>query len=164
MSNNMQNNLFQVNNVPPPPPVFQVQQGPGSYTQQVQMPGVNLIPQQVSNSNITQQPIQQFNQLFGGPQQVAQQVHGGFYGRRPQQGPNQAKQPDVFNDDEAIVEKVKEEKKDAKIEISIKAQRSMAKLKEEVMLPAMVSLKTEGGSRTSVDLICVIDVSGSMSG
>ena len=28
----------------------------------------------------------------------------------------------------------------------------------------MVSLKTDGGSRTSVDLICVIDVSGSMSG
>lgn len=40
----------------------------------------------------------------------------------------------------------------------------MAKLKEEVMLPAMVSLRTEGGSRTSVDLICVIDVSGSMMG
>lgn len=32
------------------------------------------------------------------------------------------------------------------------------------MLPAMVSMKTEGGSRTSVDLICVIDVSGSMMG
>jgi hypothetical protein len=40
----------------------------------------------------------------------------------------------------------------------------MAKLKEEVMLPAMCSLKTSGGSRSSVDLICVIDVSGSMSG
>ena len=40
----------------------------------------------------------------------------------------------------------------------------MAKLKEEVMLPAMVSLRTEGGYRTSVDLICVIDVSGSMMG
>lgn len=40
----------------------------------------------------------------------------------------------------------------------------MAKLREEVMLPAMCSIKTEGGSRTSVDLICVIDVSGSMSG
>lgn len=40
----------------------------------------------------------------------------------------------------------------------------MAKLKEETMLPAMCSLKTEGGSRTSVDLICVIDVSGSMNG
>ena len=40
----------------------------------------------------------------------------------------------------------------------------MVKLKEAQTLPAMVSLKTEGGSRTSVDLICVIDVSGSMSG
>ena len=28
----------------------------------------------------------------------------------------------------------------------------------------MCSLKTSGGSRTSVDLICVIDVSGSMDG
>jgi Mg-chelatase subunit ChlD len=28
----------------------------------------------------------------------------------------------------------------------------------------MVSLKSSGGSRTSVDLICVIDNSGSMSG
>jgi hypothetical protein len=73
-------------------------------------------------------------------------------------------QPEVFNDDEALIERVKEEKKDAKIDIEIKAQRSMAKLKEEVMLPAMVSLKTDGGSRTSVDLICVIDVSGSMGG
>lgn len=32
------------------------------------------------------------------------------------------------------------------------------------MLPAMCSLKTSGGIRSSVDLICVIDVSGSMSG
>ena len=54
--------------------------------------------------------------------------------------------------------------KEAKINIEIKAQRSMAKLKEEVMLPAMCSLSTEGGNRTSVDLICVIDISGSMGG
>lgn len=32
------------------------------------------------------------------------------------------------------------------------------------MLPAMCSIKTSGGARTNVDLICVIDVSGSMSG
>ncbi len=31
-------------------------------------------------------------------------------------------------------------------------------------MPAMISIKTEGGERTNVDLICVIDVSGSMSG
>jgi len=40
----------------------------------------------------------------------------------------------------------------------------MVKLKQAVTLPAMCSLKTSGGSRSSVDLICVIDVSGSMSG
>lgn len=58
------------------------------------------------------------------------QVSGGTYGtygRRQQRVPVQ--QPDVFNDDEPIVQRVKEEKKDAKIEIDIKAQRSMAKLK-----------------------------------
>jgi len=32
------------------------------------------------------------------------------------------------------------------------------------MLPAMCSIKASGGTRTSVDLICVVDVSGSMSG
>lgn len=40
----------------------------------------------------------------------------------------------------------------------------MVKLKEQVSLPAMCSIKSSGGSRTSVDLICVIDVSGSMDG
>jgi len=40
----------------------------------------------------------------------------------------------------------------------------MIKLKNEITLPAMVSLKTSGGTRTSVDLICVIDNSGSMNG
>ena len=38
------------------------------------------------------------------------------------------------------------------------------KLKEKTDLPAMATLKSSGGSRTSVDLICVIDNSGSMSG
>ena len=40
----------------------------------------------------------------------------------------------------------------------------MVKLKSATDLPAMVSLKTSGGTRTSVDLICVIDNSGSMNG
>ena len=40
----------------------------------------------------------------------------------------------------------------------------MIKLKNEITLPAMVSLKTSGGTRTSVDLVCVIDNSGSMNG
>ena len=59
---------------------------------------------------------------------------------------------------------MKEESKDARIDIEIKAQRSVFKLKKAEVLPAMISLKTSGGSRTSVDLICVIDNSGSMSG
>jgi len=40
----------------------------------------------------------------------------------------------------------------------------LIKLKTKTDLPAMATLKTSGGSRTSVDLICVIDNSGSMSG
>lgn len=40
----------------------------------------------------------------------------------------------------------------------------MIKLKEAGTLPGMCSLKTSGGARSSVDLICVIDVSGSMGG
>ena len=44
------------------------------------------------------------------------------------------------------------------------AQRSQVKLGELTVLPAMCSVTSSGGSRTSVDLICVIDVSGSMSG
>ncbi len=40
----------------------------------------------------------------------------------------------------------------------------MIKLKEKCVLPTMIEVKTSGGSRTSVDLICVLDVSGSMEG
>lgn len=53
---------------------------------------------------------------------------------------------------------------DAKIDLEIRAQRSVFKLKEPTILPAMATLTSSGGSRTSVDLICVIDNSGSMSG
>ena len=48
--------------------------------------------------------------------------------------------------------------------MQVKAQRTMIKLKEKCVLPTMIEVKTSGGSRTSVDLICVLDVSGSMSG
>ena len=44
------------------------------------------------------------------------------------------------------------------------AQRSQIKLGEATTLPAMCQVISSGGARTSVDLICVIDVSGSMSG
>ena len=137
-----------------------VQQGAFQFPVQVQQ-GAFL------QSNQMQAQMQAQMQTFVPQQQYvnapSSNVFGGSYGKR-QQNRNGPIQPEIFNDDEALIERVKEEKKDAKIDIEIKAQRSMAKLKEEVMLPAMVSLKTDGGSRTSVDLICVIDVSGSMGG
>jgi hypothetical protein len=34
-------------------------------------------------------------------------LFGGVYGRRPQQGRNIPNQPEVFNDDEALIERVK---------------------------------------------------------
>jgi len=48
--------------------------------------------------------------------------------------------------------------------IEIKALRSLIRVKEATQIPAMISLKASGGLRTSVDIICVIDNSGSMSG
>ena len=72
---------------------------------------------------------------------------------------------EFFNDDDEIIERVKEIKaEEAKVEIEIKAQRTMLKLKEETIMPAMCSVKASGGAKSNVDLICVIDVSGSMSG
>jgi len=50
------------------------------------------------------------------------------------------------------------------LDISLRAQRSQVKLGEKTILPAICSIIGTGGIRTSVDLICVIDVSGSMSG
>ncbi len=54
--------------------------------------------------------------------------------------------------------------KEGKIDISLIAQRSQVKLGEVTVLPAMCKIVSSGGSRTSVDLVCVIDVSGSMNG
>ncbi len=48
--------------------------------------------------------------------------------------------------------------------ISIKPLRTKVRLGEKTVLPAMVSISSSGGIRSSVDLICVIDVSGSMQG
>lgn len=50
------------------------------------------------------------------------------------------------------------------MEARLLAQRSQVKLGEETVLPAMYQVNSSGGDRTSVDLICVIDVSGSMTG
>lgn len=62
------------------------------------------------------------------------------------------------------MESVKEVGKEGKVELELKAQRSQVKLGEVTVLPAMCSIVASGGTRTSVDLICVIDVSGSMNG
>ena len=70
----------------------------------------------------------------------------------------------LFNDDEPFQEVVKQTEKDANISLSLKAQRSQVKLGEQTIMPGMCSLMAEGGTRSSVDLICVIDVSGSMGG
>lgn len=59
---------------------------------------------------------------------------------------------------------MKEVGKEGKVDISIIAQRSQVKLGEQTVLPAMCQVISSGGTRTSVDLICVIDVSGSMGG
>lgn len=72
--------------------------------------------------------------------------------------------PAVFNDDEKFEMNAKEQGKEGKIDIEIKAQRTQVKLGEVTVLPAMCSILASGGNRTSVDLICVIDVSGSMDG
>jgi len=110
---NLQQNLSQVNNVPTQS-LFGVQSGPGSFNQPNQISNVNFVPPQMSNANmafqqniqqVPQQIPQQFYQQTMAPQQ---QVRGGVYGRQQFAGQNQIKQPDVFNDDEAIVEKVKE--------------------------------------------------------
>lgn len=73
----------------------QVQQAPMNYNQPVNI----SVPPGMSNQNQVQFIQQQ--------QPVTHQVFGGMYGRRQQQHVP-VKHPDVFNDDEAIIEKVKE--------------------------------------------------------
>jgi uncharacterized protein YegL len=70
----------------------------------------------------------------------------------------------TFNDDEPFIESVKEVGKEGKVDVKLVAQRSQVKLGEVTVLPAMCQVTSSGGNRTSVDLICVIDVSGSMGG
>lgn len=67
-------------------PLFPVQQGPVSFNQ----------PAQISQNFVPPQLLNQMPQ-----QQQTRQVLGGVYGRRQQHNP--IKNPDVFNDDEAIV-------------------------------------------------------------
>ena len=153
--------------------------------QQMQVPQMQMqqqqfqVPQMQMQQQLFQAPqMQMQQQLFQAPQnnanmysnavytpqqqvQRVQNVRGGMYGSRQ---PVNYAENQFFNDDEPLGQKVKQEIKDTKIDLQITAQRSVFKLKEAVDLPAMATIKTTGGSRTSVDLICVIDNSGSMSG
>jgi hypothetical protein len=108
----------------------------------------NVAPQQLS----MQIPVQQM-----APRQV------GYYGNRSVKKTT-LEQPAQFNDDEPFLESVKEVGKEAKVDVKLVAQRSQVKLGEVTVLPGMCQIVSSGGSRTSVDLICVIDVSGSMNG
>lgn len=148
--------------------LFNYQQQPQQIPVQPNSLFTNAQQQQVSNlqqvPNIAQQP-----NLFTNVQPI-QQVQKpqagvfGAYGRRNQTAGQSAELPAIFNDDEPFKESVKEIGKEPKVEVSLVAQRSQVKMGEVTVLPAMCSIASSGGSRTSVDLICVIDVSGSMSG
>ena len=110
----------------------------------------NQIPQQQMNMQI---PVQQ------GINQV------GYYGGRQRQTKGESSEiPAIFNDDEPYLESVKQVGKEGKVDVALLAQRSQVKLGEVTVLPAMCQVISSGGDRTSIDLICVIDVSGSMSG
>lgn len=134
------------------PQVQQIQQ-----IQQIQAPMQYPVQQQM------QYPVQ-INMVQPGVtvQSVPNRV--GYYGNRVSQTRRVEEVPGIFNDDEKFLESVKEVGKEGKVEIELKAQRSQVKLGEVTVLPAMCSILSTGGARTSVDLICVIDVSGSMSG
>lgn len=129
------------------PQVQQVQQVPMQYPVQQQM----QYPVQISmvQPGVTVQSV---------PNRI------GYYGNRVSQARRVEEVPGIFNDDEKFLESVKEVGKEGKVEIELKAQRSQVKMGEVTVLPAMCSIVSSGGARTSVDLICVIDVSGSMSG
>jgi len=88
-------------------------------------------------------------------------------------------QPAVFNDDQPLPELAKEKPKEARpydleanLLLEIKAKQRTIKLssKESQLLPVVVNLKTkeleedEEGDRSPIDLVCVVDISGSMSG
>ena len=96
--------------------------------------------------------------------------------------PEVEKVPGVFNDDQPLLPLVKAEKEKAKeaapynleanLEMEIKARQKIIKLdsKTAQLLPALVNIKTkemteeQEGDRSPIDLVCVIDISGSMSG
>ena len=150
-----------------------MQQAQMSNAQQQQMYNLQQqqmqVPQVQSNQLFTNAQMQmQANQVPMNMQMPVQQIappmmrnNIGVYGRTREPP---AELPGIFNDDEHIIESVKEVGKEGKLDIQLIAQRSQVKLGEKTLLPAMCQVISSGGARTSVDLVCVIDVSGSMSG
>lgn len=154
---------------------FNAQQPQLSNAQQQQFNAQIPVQMQYPIQQQMQYPVQQQMQYpvqqqmpFPGQMQmsnVAPQRTVGYYGLGSRNLQPPAEEPAIFNDDQPLIE-VKESVKggEGKVEITIKAQRSQVKLGEATVLPAMASVVASGGTRTSVDLVCVIDVSGSMGG
>jgi hypothetical protein len=124
------------------------------------------------------------------PGQIAQKVQqqmqnvpmtSNIYGQqKPQRGVYVENVPAVFNDDQPLLPLIKREKVkestpyelEANLHMEIKARQKVIKLSssETQLLPVMVNIKTkemtdeQEGDRSPIDLVCVIDVSGSMAG
>ena len=86
------------------------------------------------------------------------------YPQPPPPPPPPVEWPEIWSDDESFEASAAENETEATIDVSMVAQRSEIRLGENTILPAMLQLKTQGGYRTGADIICVIDVSGSMMG
>lgn len=98
--------------------------------QQQQMP--QMMPNQLMNN--AQQQMQMNSNMNQAPnmqipiQQMAPMSNVGVYGRQRTREPMDMQLPALFNDDEQFVESVKEVGKEAKIEVSLVAQRSQVKM------------------------------------
>lgn len=72
----------------------------------------------------------------------------------------------LFNDDDEIISKKTpfKQSSESTVLMQLKSQFRIVRLGPNTVLPAMCSIQTQGRQRTSTDLICVIDTSGSMAG
>jgi hypothetical protein len=127
------------------------------------MPQINIAQQQQVQQQIQQTPILT-----------------NAYRQQQQSEPRIEEFPAIFNDDQPLLPFVKKEKAkeatpydlEANLQMEIKARQKIIKLSssETQFLPAMVNIKTkemteeQEGDRSPIDLVCVIDVSGSMAG
>lgn len=134
------------------------------------------MPAQLSNAQVAQMSQTPSFQI---PQQ--QMMMNRAPRAPPQRVPAvQVKQPAVFNDDEELLpELVKEKVKETKpydlennllMEIKAKQKTIQLNAKDVQLLPVVINIKTkeldeeQEGDRSPIDLVCVIDISGSMAG